>query len=434
VPYPAITERYGSLSATGFAEETSFGVPVPARTWLPMLSNSMEADPGWASPGLMMGLRDKQVFNIYGEAKYAGTITGPLFPSNAIVLLEAAIGDDSTPGLGVTGTPGSGSTTLYAGADPGTVILVGSVAGFSAGQVIQVDVNGTGPTTTAECVTIAAIGGPVTSLGAVLSPGLSGLPFAATLLGQGSGPPYVITLASPGLTMPHLAGAPVTGVTAPFTHVIAQQNVLDSLTVEKVIGGYQSLQFAGCRVNKLSVKAPVGNSPVELGADMIGQSVLPMDTPTAITVTNELPFVFAEASLSLDGGARAEVTNLTLDIENGVKETYSWSGQHGPGFLTPVTVRASGTIDVVWSSLNAAIYGDFTTMVNGTLGALSAVFAHPGGYSVAFSLPQVALSKYANDVKLEDVVMSSLTFEASDQISTGYTVRSTVINGVPGPY
>jgi hypothetical protein len=322
LPYPTITERYGSLSGSGFAVETVYGTPVPATTWLPMTGNTMEADPGWFSPGLMMGTRDKQVFNMYGEAKFAGAVDGPLFPSNAIELLVAAIGTDAVAGAG------------------------------------------------------------------------------------------------------------------PYVHTISQANLLPSLTVEKVLGDYQSLQFAGCRVNKLSLKAPVGNEPVSISADMMGQSVEVLDTPTAISVTNEIPFVFAEAAVTLFSHARADITNVQIGIENGVKETYTYSGQHGPSFLTPVTLRVSGTFDVVWSSLDNATYGDFSSMEAGTLGALALSFTHPGGagYSVALSLPQVALAKYANDVKLEDVIMSSISFEGSKNLTSGYSVQAVVTNGVTTHY
>ena len=325
LPFPAITERPGSLSETGIAKESSFGVAVAASTFLPMTGNTMQAEPGWFSPPVMTGNRDRQVFNLYGEAKFAGTVDGPLFPSNAIELLVAAIGTDA-----------------------------------------------------------------------------------------------------------------VSGGSAPYTHTISQANVLPSLTVEKNIGGYQSLQFAGCRVNKLSIKAPVGNEPVSMSADMMGQSVAILTSPTAISITNELPFVFAEASVTLMSHARADITNFQVDIDNGVKETYTYSGSHGPSFLTPVTVKASGTFDVVFSSLNDSTYGDFATMEAGTLGALSVAFAHPGGggYSVALSMPQVALTKVGEDLKLEDVVMSTIAWESSRALTGGsqYTVGAVVTNGVASAY
>jgi len=325
VPYPTITERPGSLSATGLAVESSFGVPVSATTFLPMTSNGMEYDSGWFSPTLMMGDRDKQIYNLQGEAKNLGTIEGPLFPSNAIPLLVAAIGTDA-----------------------------------------------------------------------------------------------------------------VSGTATPYTHTISQANTLASLTVEKNLGNFQSLQFAGCRVGKFTVKAPVGDEPVMISADMSGQSVAILNSPTAISVTNELPWVFSEASLTLATNARADVSNVQIDIDNGLKETWTYSSNHGPSFITPVSLHVSGTIDVVWSSLNAATYGDFTTMENLTLGALSVSFTHPGGggYSVTFNMPQVVLSKYSNDVKFDDVIMSSMTFEASRPLTGGsqYSIQAVVTNQVSTQY
>jgi hypothetical protein len=325
VSFPTITERFGSLSATGAAIESVFGTPVAATTFLPMMGNSMESDPGWFSPTLMHGTRDKQVFNLYGEEQNVGSVEGALFPSNAIQFLVAAIGTDA-----------------------------------------------------------------------------------------------------------------VTGTGAPYTHTISQANALKSLTVEKDLGDFQSLQFAGARVNKFSIKAPVGNEPVQISADMMAQSAAIMNTPTAVSITPEMPFVFSEASLTLFSHAGADVTNVQIDIDNGLKPTWTYSGQHGPSFISPVSLKVSGTIDVVWSSLNDSTYGDYSTMKAGTLGALSLSFLHPGGggFGVTVNCPQVALAKYANDVKFEDVIMSSLTFEASKPLSGGsqYTVNAVVLNGASAAY
>lgn len=321
--FPTITERFGSLSATGAAIESVFGTPVAATTFLPMSGNGMESDPGWFSPTLMHGTRDKQVFNLYGEEQNVGAVEGALFPSNAIQFLVAAIGTDAVTGTG------------------------------------------------------------------------------------------------------------------PYTHTISQANTLKSLTVEKDLGDFQSLQFAGARVAKFSVKAPVGNEPVMISADMMAQSAAIMGTPTAVSITNEMPFVFAEASLSLMTHGRTDVTNATLDIDNGLKATWTYSGLHGPSFLSPVSLHVSGTIDVVWSSLNDSTYGDYSTMKNGTLGALSLAFTHPAsGGSVTLTCPQVAVSKYKNDVKFEDVIMSSLTFETSKPLSGGsqYSIQAVVSNSVSTAY
>ena len=53
--YPTIVEAYGSLSATGLAEEVTFGTAVAATSFQPMTGNTMTSDPGWFSPMLMQG-------------------------------------------------------------------------------------------------------------------------------------------------------------------------------------------------------------------------------------------------------------------------------------------------------------------------------------------------------------------------------------------
>lgn len=245
----------------------------------------------------------------------------------------------------------------------------------------------------------------------------------------------------PSMGIQLLAGAigtdAITGTTAPYTHTISQANTLPSFTVEKIIGGYQSQQFAGCRIGKYALKCSAGNQPVSVTANVTGQSVAVLDTPTAESITNEIPFVFAEAALTFHGNSRADAHNVTIDIDNGLKESYVFNGKHGPGYITPVTLKVSGSFDVVWDSLDDATYGDFTTMENGTLGSLSLALTHPSNDgSVTITLPQVAISKYKTDLKVSDVVMSTVTFEASRPLTgtSQYTVQAEVINSVSTAY
>lgn len=480
MPFPSFVEKYGSLSATGLAKEATFGTPVAATTFLPMLSNTMEEDPGWFSPSLMQGVRDKQIYNLYGEAKFNGTIAGPIFPSNSMALLAASIGTDTAVGYGVaaatpttaTSTTITGSTTVGA-----TTVTLTSATGFATGQQIAIDVGGL-----QEIRKISGLAGPVATLadplnfahaslvaavtGAPTSTLNGGVSAAAATITVTSGAGFAINniiqinINSPSgttssevrkvtnvatnvltldqvTTYAHLTGANVIIVSSPYTHTFSEANTLPSLTVEKNIGSFQSLQFAGCRVNKFDLKAPVGNTAVEMSADMMGQSVAVLNTPTAITVANELPYVFAESFLNIYGSARTDVTNTSISIENGVKETYTYSGLHGPAFLTPVTLHTTGAIDVVFDSLNDATYGDFNRMANGTLGSYSFTLVHPAsGGTITINQPQIVLSKFANDLKIDDVVMSTLTYEASRQLTgtTQYTIQATVVNTVYLPY
>lgn len=478
--YPQITERPGSLSYTGFAKEATFGTPLAATSFLPMSGNTMEEDPGWFSPHLMQNLRDYQVYNLQGEAKFSGAVTGPLFPDNAIQVLAASIGADAIAGWGVASPANTPtSTTITAPSVAGATSLTVTLAtGFVVGQQIAIDT-----TYNQEFRKISNVAGSVITVAdALLYPHASGVAVTTgtttTLNGATTANATTATVTSASglavgniiqidvnsvagtttseirkitviatntltldsaLTYAHATAAQVTLVptAGPFTHTISEQNSLPSLTVEKAIGGYQSLQFAGCKVGKFDVKLPTGNNAAEVNLDLSGQSVLVLDSPTPLSITNDIPFVFAEGYLSMYGTLRTETSNVAIAIDNGLKETYTYSGLHGPSFITPVTLHTSGSLDVVWSSLDNATYGDFNKMNAQTLGSLQFSMIHPASAgTVTFYQPQIVLSKYTNDLKMEDIVMSSLTYEATRPL-TGpalFTIQATVVNNVYTSY
>jgi hypothetical protein len=477
--FPQIAEKYGSLSYTGFAKEASnaYGTPVAATTFLPMSGNTMEEDPGWFAPHLMQNLRDYQVYNLQGEAKYSGTVTGPIFPSNAIEVLSSTIGADGATGYGVAAaTPTTATSTTLNGATlaGATTVTVTLATGFTVGQQIAIDTTynqeirkitnvASSVLTLADpliyphaTATAVVTGAPTTTMSALSAANATTITVtSAAGLAQGniiqidvnsvtgsltseiraiaSIAGSVLTLSS-ALVYGHASGTNVILVGAgPYTHTLIQQNSLPSLTVEKAIGGFQSLQFAGCRVGKFDIKMPAGNDAAEISIDLSGQSVAVLNTPTPISIVNELPFVFAEANLSMYGTLRTETSNVALSIDNGLKETYTYANQHGPSFITPVTLHVNGSVDVVFDSLNDTTYGDFNKMNAQTLGSLQFSLVHPStGGSITFYQPQIALAKYANDVKMEDVVMSSLTYEATRPLTGAalYTLQATVINSV----
>ena len=476
--FPTFVEKNGALSATGLAVEAVFGTAVAANSFQPMTGNTMEEDPGWFSPPLMQNLRDKQVYNLYGEAKYTGTVSGPIFPSQAMEFLVASIGKDAAVGWGVAAPNSTPTSTTLNGATAAgaTTITVTSATGFVVGQQVVVDTGSnqefrkisnvagsvitvadalslahatlvtvtTGTTTTlsapsivgATSVTVTSATGIVT--GTIIQIDVNSV--SGTTTSEIRKVTNVVTTTltlDVALGYAHASAAQVNIVVAPFTHSIIEQNTLPSLTVEKNIGGFQSLQFAGCRVGKFNLKAPVGNTPVEVSADLSGRSVAVLDTPTGVTLVNEEPFVFAEANLTMFGTLRTETSVVNLMIDNGLKETYTYSNQHGPSYITPCTLLVNGTLDLVFDSLDDSTYGDFNRMANGTLGVLQFSLVHPSsGGTITFNLPQIVLNKFANDLKMEDVVMSSLSYEASRPLSgaTLYTIAASVVNNTYTAY
>lgn len=374
----------------------------------------METDPGLFFPEVMIGSRDDQVFPLYGQEKDAGAIDAPLFPTNGIALLVNAIGGDANPGYGVLGTAGgSVSTTLSAGQSAGaSTVAVASVSGVVANTtIIQIDVNNTMTPTTAECRLVTLITGST------------------------------LTLDAP-LVYAHLSSAAVKSVVAPFTHEITELATLPSMTIEKNLGGSQSYQFAGSRVNKYTLKGQATDTEAAFTADLVSQSVAVLESPSAISFLDEEPFVFAEFNLEWDGGQLSQAGNFSIDLDNQLKTTYTFNGYHQAQFITPTALKVNGTFDTVFDALEGGEYAFFTQIQTGTEAALSFTLQHPAvgggppgypaGYSVALNMPAVRLAKESIAPKLRDVLMENLSFEARRNLSASpsTTITATIINGV----
>jgi hypothetical protein len=387
----------------GIGKEAVFGTPVLPTQFVPFSENTIERDPGLFYPSLMTGSRDSQIFPVYGQEKDNGSIGAPLFPTNGILALIAAIGADGQPGYGVTGSPGgSVNTTLSAGVSPGaTTITVASATGIVAGfTVLQIDTNNTSQPFTSECRLVTNVSGTT------------------------------ITLSS-ALVYSHGSGVAVKSVIAPYTHTIVQQSILPSLTIEKNIGGYQSLQFGGCRMNKYSIKGQATDTEATFTADVVAQSYAILNTPSALSIIDELPFVFAEFVLTWDGPTLAQATNFSLDIDNMLKPTWTMNGNHELQFNPATGLHVNGSFDTVWDSLNDPVYGYFQDITNGTEGALSFTLSHPGtAGSIVVNMGNVRLSKNQIPPKMNDLIMETINFEARRSLSASpsVTIGATITN------
>lgn len=390
MPTTALKALWGSMSDTGACREAQFGVPLTPSSFFPMSGNSINLDPGLFSPKVMFGHREEYSFPLYGQYKNSGSIGGPLFPTNGALFIPGGIGLDAQPGYGVTGTSPTSATTLSSPITANsTAFALTSATGYAVGSIIQVDVNVPATPTTSECRKIATLSGTTGTVDVAWS--------------------YA-----------HASGVAVDVVTAPFTHSIQESVQLSSFTVEKNLGGPavyggESMQFAGARVNKLSVAATTTDAEATVSVDMVAQSYAILDTPSTVSIINESPYVFAEGTVSLFGQTVAQAQSFSLDIENGLVSSYTFNQSHNLEFLSPVTLAVSGKIDVIWQSFDDTTWGYLTKETAGTGGALSFSLVHPGSPtagSVTFSCPNVYLKTVQEQPKFEDVVTSTLNFMA----------------------
>jgi hypothetical protein len=402
MPLPSVVERPGSLSIAGMGKETTFGTAVARTNFAPVKGLAVNSEPGLFYPPAMTGVRDLNIFPVYGQRSHKGNISGPFFPTNGIMALVGAVGRDGQVGYGVTGTSAGVLTTtlsVTANANDTTVTLTSVTGLVSGSSYIQIGVNAGGAT--AECRKVTNIVGSVVTLDTALVYG-------------------------------HASGAAVTAVVAPYTHSIIRTNTLDSYTLEKNIGGYQSEIFAGARIGKYSLKMGAVNTEAEFTADMSAQNVAVSNSPTTPTVVNESAFAFSEATLSLFGVDVYQAQAVDVSIDNGLKETWALSGEQDPAFITPVTSKISGTYNVVFSSLNDANYGYFKKAIQDEVnGALDLTIAHTGGAgSININIPLQRINKYSDDIKMTDIVMVPMSFEGEYSLSTSTLFTVTIVNNV----
>ena len=95
-----------------------------------------------------------------------------------------------------------------------------------------------------------------------------------------------------------------------------------------ILGSVNSFGSASPFFKNLGVDGFVGSAGASQPFVHPGDLQAFLTSPTAVTITNELPYVFAEASLTLGGNARADVTNCQLEISNELKPTYTYSGNY----------------------------------------------------------------------------------------------------------
>ena len=225
----------------------------------------------------------------------------------------------------------------------------------------------------------------------------------------------------------------ITG-TGPYTHTLTGTNLIPSFTVEKNVGGYESEQYAGCRVSKYEIRCPATNQAVQASVDFVGKSSAVLTTPTTTSYVNEAPFVFAQGTVTLFGQVNAAVTNVVIALDNKVKDTHTVTNSHAPQFITPQERNVNGTFDVVFNSLDDANFGYFNKLINGTQGTLILALSQGASASATITLQQINLARYTDDIKLGDVILTSLSFEASYSFSNTETARAVVVNSTSTAY
>jgi len=411
-------ELPGNLSAAGLAHEAVFNTPVTPTQLSPFDDFTLEPpDTGLFYPETAMGVRESEVFPLYGQVKLTGSLGSPLFPVNGILAWIAAVGADGSQSGTAAGTTKNGTiTAALAGATTLTYTVTGSTPAPVANEWYQI-----GPAVIGHFGT--------TGFGTLANPSFVVKPSVVS----GAGP-YTFTV--PPIPFAVTASNNIAqNCVAPFYHDILPMNRPISLTAERNLGSYQSQQYAGCMIDSYDLTLPTTNAAASFKANVSAASVAILSTPSAIgTLTDPgVPFVFAEGALSVFGQSLNNISNVKFTLDNGVKENWTVAASHLPTYVTPTTRLLSGELMTVFYSLNDTNYGFFNNWMPNLStpapGAINLTLAHPGtGGSLYISLPSVSIEKIGTASKVGDVITQTLSYKAAYNLTNAYSMTSYVTN------
>lgn len=208
-------------------------------------------------------------------------------------------------------------------------------------------------------------------------------------------------------------GDTISGI-GPYVHTIASGRPLHSFTVEKNIGGNNiDEQYAGCVVSKAVLKFALNAEP-EATYTFEGQRYVVLATATSPTWPTDVPYGPTQTSLSLAGTVDPTVQSIEITIDNAAKAFPAFNGQTYPQYVAGLTRKVSAKVTAILQALNGgagAAFGYFADLTAVPTRAIVATVTD-GTNSIALTLPKAVLTKYSDPIKIGDLVMVDLTYEA----------------------
>lgn len=223
--------------------------------------------------------------------------------------------------------------------------------------------------------------------------------------------PYIGTL------LKALMGSNTTSGASPYTHVMKVGNALGSFVIEK---GFTDLttpeyfKYNGCKINKFSLEAsPEGFQKISF--DFMGTKETASTTSFDATLTDlgKSSFGGFQAAILEGGGAIANVSKVSLSIENNIEGQYVIGGAGLKQSLNAGTVKVSGSIDALFEDMTL-----LTKAINTTESSLKITYTSgtgagtAGNESIEFLIPELFYKQDTPTVSGDKGVMVTLSFEA----------------------
>lgn len=422
---PVPTQYISNYGFLGLAKESTFGTPVAATDYFAFESEGFETDPGVKPVPTIRGTRAENNVFYLGEIKSVGKIAMPFYPLSGMRLFAAALGNDTfVAGSGGILTPVIGTVT-----SSGTGGVLGAATyGY---KVTAVNANGETTPSAEATVTVASGSTNENTVNWTASTGATGY----KIYGRTSGGPWkfiaqvgaVTTYVDTGVIVPTYAPPTANTTDSGATHtMIPNEAGIPSLTIEKALANLESLQYAGCLINKAGFKLAT-NAPAKVDWDIIGQ-VDAQITPSTPTYFPDTPYSLANIAVTKFGVADTNVTMCDFEIDNGVKEVYTFSGQRYSTLNYSGSRKITGKVTTILQSLT-----DYNNALAGTPGNLIVTMTQ-GANSCTITMPKIVWGKPSQPLKLGELIYQDLPFTAYYLAGQAFDLQAVVVNSFNSAY
>jgi len=214
-----------------------------------------------------------------------------------------------------------------------------------------------------------------------------------------------------------------------YKHIFTVADDMPSASIEKGFGDIGKYAvYPGCKINKLSLDAQVGNNESTVKLDMLGADENLADTSIAASATMRdiLRFNNFNAQVMEGTAVLASARKMSVDIDFGLDgDTYCLNGKGSRTDITEGILKPTGSLEALFKDTSL-----LQKAIDGTESSLKLTFTH-GAHSLEILLPELIFERATPTIDGPKGVLSTMNWRAyyADS-SENSAVQITLINDV----
>lgn len=224
----------------------------------------------------------------------------------------------------------------------------------------------------------------------------------------------------------------VTGAGAPYTHTIDPANVLPSFSLEKNMDG-ADIQYSGMLVSKVELDLAT-NAEAKAVYTFEGQQDAVLGSPGTPAFPTDIPFGPTGITATLASYPDLTVSSVKATIDNSAKPYPTFNGEDYPDVVIGTTRKVSYDIVAFLQSVSGSAPPNYYHYLTDAPSLAFQVALVQGTSTWTLNSTNCVLTKYADPIKLGDVVMVNFTLTAMLDNATGRDLELVIVNSQATPY